>query len=332
MVNQSFPIEISTVDDALAALKRNRGSFEEWMDCANIFAKHSMWKDLETAASKALSSVVNRPMRTTLLIEAAQRFAAGNLGDFKSRSDFENNCRSSLQEVKKLKKSVPRESKKFHAYIDSLTQALDEILILLADGSPEALTSIASKLRKKLARPDLCIRVADIALRQDPSVMPGYVTRGSAYIDLGEFSRAEKDLKFAESDQKSRPFALASHTRLLIRQGKFEEALLVGDELFLRKVSRPVILLMIAAARGANNKREFERFMKLAELSTDPGRGSGRTLLLRQTIRILIENKQFDTAQKLIEEIARFDKPGQLKRLRQSLDKARNAQIESIPT
>ena len=316
------PIEILTVEDAIKALDRKRGSFEEWLECATIFAKLSMWDYLEKAAYRALESATTRPIKPSLLADAAKRYAAGALGDFKNKSEFEMSCRNTSRDLKKIRESLPKGRTKVDEQLENLTQILDEILILLADGSPEALTSIASRLRKRLGRSDLAIRVADIALRQDSSVIPGYVVRGSALTDVGEYTRAILDFELAERDKKSRPYAIAAHTRLLIRQGKFKDALTKGQELYLRKMSRPLILLMIAAARGANNRDEFERLMKLAESVKDSGKGSGRTLLMRQAIRLLIENGQFDTAKRLIEEISEFDRPSQVKALNQSLQRA----------
>ena len=316
------PIEIFNVEDAIKALDRKKGSFEEWLECATIFAKFSMWEYLEKAAYRALESATSRPIRPSLLVDAAKRYAAGSLGDFKNKSEFEASCRSTTRDLKKIRETLPKGATKVDEQLDNLTQVLDEILILLADGSPEALTSIAARLRKRLGRSDLAIRVADIALRQDSSVIPGYVVRGSALTDIGEYSRAIVDFEFAERDKKSRPYAIAAHTRLLIRQGMFKDALTKGQELYLRKMTRPIILLMIAAAHGANNRVEFERLMKLAESVKDAGKGSGRTLLMRQAIRLLIENGQFDIARKLLEEISEFDRPSQIKALNKSLQQA----------
>ena len=312
---------IQSLDDAIAALKRKKGSFEEWLECAQIFAKHSMWSHLEEASKRALESALKRPIKPTLLIEAAKRYASGSLKVFNSKSEFESNCRKSQKELLALKEVIPIDKKRVHTYLESLNDELDEILILLADGSPEALTSIASRLRKRLGRSDLAIRVADIALHSDSSVIPAYVTRGSAHTDLGDFLHAESDFEFAEKDTKSRPYAIAGHTRLLIKQGKFVDALEKGDELLLRKVSRPIIFLMAAAAKGAGDHAAFERFLKIAESLPESTSGSGRTLLMRQAIRILIENRQFDAASELIQELATFDRPLQVKFLTTKLNK-----------
>jgi tetratricopeptide (TPR) repeat protein len=312
---------IQSLDDAIAALKRKKGSFEEWLECAQIFAKHSMWSHLEEASKRALESALKRPIKPTLLIEAAKRYASGSLKVFNSKSEFESNCRKSQKELLALKEVIPIDKKRVHTYLESLNDELDEILILLADGSPEALTSIASRLRKRLGRSDLAIRVADIALHSDSSVIPAYVTRGSAHTDLGDFLHAESDFEFAEKDTKSRPYAIAGHTRLLIKQGKFVDALEKGDELLLRKVSRPIIFLMAAAAKGAGDHAAFERFLKIAESLPESTSGSGRTLLMRQAIRILIENRQFDAARELIQELATFDRPLQVKFLTTKLNK-----------
>ena len=312
---------IQSLDDAIAALKRKKGSFEEWLECAQIFAKHSMWSHLEEASKRALESALKRPIKPTLLIEAAKRYASGSLKVFNSKSEFESNCRKSQKELLALKEVIPIDKKRVHTYLESLNDELDEILILLADGSPEALTSIASRLRKRLGRSDLAIRVADIALHSDSSVIPAYVTRGSAHTDLGYFLHAESDFEFAEKDTKSRPYAIAGHTRLLIKQGKFVDALEKGDELLLRKVSRPIIFLMAAAAKGAGDHAAFERFLKIAESLPESTSGSGRTLLMRQAIRILIENRQFDAARELIQELATFYRPSQVKFLTTKLNK-----------
>lgn len=330
MAGPQEPIEIWTLEDALNALNRSRGSFEEWLECAAIFAKYSRWRELERAAELALESATKRTIRPALLADAAKRFAAGSLGDFKNKSDFELNCRKSSNELIRIKSTIPVEKKRMRDQIDSLMKVLDEILILLSDGSPEALTSIAARLRKKLGRPDLAIRVADIALKYDPLVIPGYVTRGSAFTDIGNYSSAVKDFEFAEKYPKSRTYAIAGYTRLLIRQGNFKHALIKGEELFLNKISRPLILLLIAAARGANDKEKFERLIKLAESVKDTGKGSGRTLLMRQAIRILIENEQFETAQELLDELTLFDRPSQISSLKKQLNQAQKLSDQAL--
>lgn len=50
------PVEISTVSNAIAALERRKGSFEEWLDCARIFSANRMWDELEKSALEAFGS------------------------------------------------------------------------------------------------------------------------------------------------------------------------------------------------------------------------------------------------------------------------------------
>jgi tetratricopeptide (TPR) repeat protein len=332
MQKSDAPIQISSIQEALDALQRKHGSFEEWLECAYIFSQSSMWSHLEIAASRAFMSAISRPIRPAMLADAAKRFAAGSLGNFNNKSEFELNCQKSLIGLKKLQENIPIDKKKALMDIQNLIQVFDEILILLAEGSPPALTSIAAKLRKRLGRSDLAIRVADIAIRVDPCIISGYVVRGSAYTDMGDFLNASKDLEVAENDSKSRPYAVAAYTRLLIRQGKFTQALSKGEELLTRKTSRPLILLMIAAARGANDMTKYERYMSIAQNTKVPERRGGRILLTRQAIRILIENQQFVTAQELILELSHFDKPSQVKSLSALLEKTKkNAVFEMKP-
>ena len=78
---------------------------------------------------------------------------------------------------------------------------------------------------------------------------------------------------------------------------------------------------MAAAAKGAGDHAAFERFLKIAESLPESTSGSGRTLLMRQAIRILIENRQFDAARELIQELATFDRPSQVKFLTTKLNK-----------
>ena len=102
---------IQSLDDAIAALKRKKGSFEEWLECAQIFAKHSMWSHLEEASKRALESALKRPIKPTLLIEAARRYASGSLKVFNSKSEFESNCRKSQKELLALKEVIPIDKK-----------------------------------------------------------------------------------------------------------------------------------------------------------------------------------------------------------------------------
>jgi hypothetical protein len=56
MDNQDLlePIKITNLMQAQVALKRARGSFEEWMECAHIFSINKSWPELEQAAWRAM--------------------------------------------------------------------------------------------------------------------------------------------------------------------------------------------------------------------------------------------------------------------------------------
>ena len=319
------PIEIATVSDAKAALERRKGSFEEWLDCARIFSANRMWEELEKSALRAMEAATKRPIRPILLKEAAMRFAAGSLKSFSSESEFKENCDKTISTLKEFSTLLPNESDRMRTYFDSVIEALDEITILLADGSPQALVSIASKLRKRVGRPDLSIIVAGVALQLDSEQFAAHTTRGSAFTEMEEFGKALSDFSVAKKDPKCRPYAIAGHTKLLITQGDFRHALEIGSELLKRKHSRPMLYMLAAAAKGADDENKFNWLVKQAEALPDVPTGTGRTLLLRQSIRILIENKQFDVAEALLTQLAQTDKPARIKTLQAQIDKAKSA-------
>lgn len=326
------PVEISTVSDALAALKRRKGSFEEWLDCARIFSANRMWDELESSALRAMEAATNRPIRPILLKEAAMRFAAGSLKSFSSKSEFKENCDETISTLKEFSKLFPNESDRLKTYFDSVIEALDEITILLADGSPQALVSIASKLRKRLGRPDLSIIVASVALQLDSEQFAAYTTRGSAFTEIEEFGKALGDFSIAEKDPKSRPYAIAGHTKLLITKGDFKYALDIGSELLKRKHSKPMLYMLAAAAKGAGDESKFNWLVKQAETLPDVTPGTGRILLLRQSIRILIENKQYEIAEVLVLQLAELDKPNRIKSLQAQIHKAKSANPGNLPS
>jgi hypothetical protein len=319
------PIQILSVPDAIEAMKRPKGSFEEWLDCARIFSANRMWSELEDASLKALESAANRPMKPILLKEAAMRFAAGSLRTFSSEKEFKENCNESINTLREIAKLFPQKSNRFKSYLDSVIDALDEIVILLSEGSTYALTSIASKLRKKIGRPDLAIKVANVAISMDSAQFAARTTRGSAYAELEEFNKALEDFLFAESDKRARPFAIAGHTKLLIMQGDFHAALDLGSELLKGKFSRPLLYLLAAAAKGADDEAKFNWLVNQAEALPEVPEGTGKILLMRQSIRILIENKQFDVAEALLKQLETLDKPGRIKGLSLQIQKARAA-------
>jgi len=319
------PIPITNVLEARDALKRKKGSFEEWLDCARIFGVNRLWDELEQAALKALESAVNRPIKPVLLKQAALNFAAGSLKIFSSKEEFGRNCRETIFTLREFSNLFPKESERIKTYIDSVIQALDEITILLADGSPQALVSIASKLRKSIGRPDLSIIVAGVALKDDAEQYAAHTTRGAAYTELESYGMALDDFLIAENDAKSRPYAIAGHTKLLIMQGEFVSALDKGSELLKRKHTKPMLYMLAAAAKGAGDESKFNWLVKQAEALPDVRPGSGKILLLRQSIRILIENKQFDVAEALINQLSTIDKPGRINSLHVDLQKAKTA-------
>jgi hypothetical protein len=325
------PVEIATVSDAIAALKRRKGSFEEWLDCARIFSANRMWDELEKSALRALEAATNRPIRPVLLKEAAIRFAAGSLKNFSSKSEFNDNCFETISILKEFSQLFPNESDRMKTHFDSVIDALDEITILLADGSPQALVSIASKLRKRVGRPDLSIIVAGVALQLDSEQFAAHTTRGSAFTEMEEFGKALNDFSIAEKDPKCRPYAIAGHTKLLITQGDFLDALEIGSELLKRKHSRPMLYMLAAAAKGAGDESKFNWLVKQAEALPDVPPGTGKVLLIRQSVRILIENKQFDIAEALVAQLAEIDKPARIKTLRAQIGKAKSAIAGGIP-
>ena len=324
------PVEIATVSDAIAALERRKGSFEEWLDCARIFSANRMWDELEKSALRAMEAATNRPIRPILLKEAAMRFAAGSLKSFSSKSEFKDNCDETISTLKEFSKLFPSESDRLKKYFDSVIEALDEITILLADGSPQALVSIASKLRKRVGRPDLSIIVAGVALQLDSEQFAAHTTRGSAFTEMEEFGKALSDFSIAEKDPKSRPYAIAGHTKLLITQGDFKYALDIGSELLKRKHSKPMLYMLAAAAKGAGDEGKFNWLVKQAEALPDVTPGTGKILLLRQSIRILIENRQYEIAEALVVQLAEFDKPARIKSLQAQIDKAKSANAGNL--
>jgi hypothetical protein len=319
------PIVISTVEDAVTALARPKGSFEEWLECARIFSANRMWDELEKSALRAMQAATNRPIKPILLKEAAMRFAAGSLKTFSSEAEFKENCDETVFTLKKFSKLFPNESNRIKKYFESVIDALDEITILLADGSPQALVSIASKLRKRIGRPDLSILVAGVALRLDSEQYAAHTTRGSAFTEIEQFDKALKDFEIAEKDSKSRPYAIAGHTKLLIMRGEFVYALEIGAELLKGKHSKPMLYMLAAAAKGAGDDSKFNWLVRQAEALPDVQPGSGKILLLRQSIRILIENKQFEVAEALVNQLSEIDKPARIKTLKSQIEFAKSA-------
>ncbi len=327
------PIAIKTVDEAREALKRPRGSFEEWLECARIFSANKLWSELEKSAQKALESATRRPLKPTLLKEAAMRFAAGSLRDFHSKEEFRRNCEDTSATLNEFNGLLNKDSERFRTYFESVIEALDEIALLLADGSPHALTSISSKLRKRLGRADLAVTVANVAINTDPKQYAAFTTRGAAFSELSEYEKALNDFKFAESDSQSRPFAIAGHTKLLIRQSEYSAAIKLGWELLKTgKKRKSILFLLAAAAKGAGDEERFKWLISEAELLPDVAPGSGRVLLTRQAIRILIENRQFDVAAKLLLQYAEITSEGRYKALQKELLAAeRESNLARIP-
>ena len=327
MTNETLmdAVKIQTIAEARAALRRPKGSFEEWLDCSRIFSANRMWDELETSALRALESATNRPIKPLLLKEAAMRFAAGSLKSFSSEIEFKDNCSTTVGTLKEISKLFPNESERIKSYFESVIEALDEIILLLADGSPQALVSISSKLRKRIGRPDLAIVVAGVALKMDSKQFAAHTTRGSALTEMEQFSKALRDFEIAETDTKSRPYAIAGHTKLLITQGDFNSALEIGSELLKKKHTRPMLYMLAAAAKGAGDEAKFNWLVKQAESLPDVAPGSGKMLLMRQSIKILIENKQFEIAEQLLIQLSQIDKPGRIRTLKSQISIARAA-------
>jgi hypothetical protein len=91
------------------------------------------------------------------------------------------------------------------------------------------------------------------------------------------------------------------------------------------KFSRPLLYLLAAAAKGADDETKFKWLVNQAEALPEVAEGTGKILLMRQSIRILIENKQFDVAEALLKQLETLDKPGRIKGLSVQIQKARAA-------
>lgn len=312
------PIEIKTLDDARIALNRENGSFEEWLDCARIFSQNLDWPRLEMATEKAFTSIGNRDIGIINIREAATRFAAGSLSKVIKFEHLEIKSHETRSKLIHLKEQIPSDKKKQYEAIDSVIQVLDEVLLLLSDGTPEALVGVASRLRKRLGRPDLCIATANRVLAIQKDSAPARTTRGAAWTDLGRYEKALKDFEKAEMDKRGRIYALAGHSRLLICKGDFLEAFEVGSELLQTKVNKPILYMLAAAAKGAGLNEEFNRLVRIAEKLPGVTSKQGRLILTRKAIEFLIISKQFQLASEMILHLREFDKsrkPGDLEKL-----------------
>jgi tetratricopeptide (TPR) repeat protein len=299
---------ITTLQEARNAMTRERGSFEEWLECSQVFSKTKNWEELEIAAKRALEAAGKRPIKAPLLKEAAMRFAAGSLKNFASKNQFEESCNKTVLTLREYARLFPDAKNEMKTYLDSVIETMDEILILLTDGSPAALVGIASRIRKKIGRPDLAIQIATVALSVEPNLIPAHTTRGSAYVEMEQFSSALSDFLIAEGDKESRSYAIAGHTKMLICQAYFVDALDLGAELLKLPRTKPILYLLAAAAKGANDNQKFDWLVSEAEKLPDVRSGSGRKLLMRQSIELLISQNQFDVAKALLEELLTFDK------------------------
>jgi tetratricopeptide (TPR) repeat protein len=324
MDNQDLlePIKITNLTQAQVALKRARGSFEEWMECSHIFSINKSWPELEQAAWRAMQDAVHRPIGPLKLQEAAKRFAAASLDVAGSKQGLENSCTNAKSRLEQILNKIDIDNEKLRAPISEQIKTLDEILILLAEGSPQAHVSIASKLRNQLGRADLAIIVATIAIKMDNHEYAAYTTRGAAYSESESFELALKDFSKAEQSEISRRYALAGHTKLLLRQGNYSSALSVGSQLLRYQHTKPMLYLLAAAAKGAGDIEKFDWLISRAEVLLDMEPGTGRILLTRQSIRILIENKQFETAAKVLQELEKIDKLSFINRIKKELHQA----------
>lgn len=324
------PIKITNLSQALAALNRDKGSFEEWMECTHIFSAHKMWGELERAAWRALQDVVHRPIPKIRMKEAAKRFASAALATVDNLDEFKKSCSNAKSRLEKVLQGIDAYNAPLKESIDEEIKTLDEILILLSEGSPQAYASIASKLRNRLGRPDLAIIIATLAIRIDNFEYAAYTTRGAAYSEIDSYEMALNDFSVAERSESSRKYAIAGHTKLLIRQSNYSSALTLGSELLRYPHTKPMLFLLATAARGAGDTEKFNWLIKKAEKLTEVPSGTGRLLLTRQSIKILIETKQFELADKLLLELEVLDKPSNVAKLKRELEQAVIVSRESL--
>lgn len=300
------PLGVHTVDELRLRLQSGIGSFEDWIDGVDVARRAQAWELLEAAALRALGSARGRRVKDKDLTSAALAVASSTMGAPTTLGDVDRGLQRAYARLKAAadRASASPDFARSVAAAFRAADAIDENLLLLAQGSSGAMAQVAGWLRRDVGRPDAALVVLDHALAMDPSNAACHVSRAAALLDLGKPHTAGASLDRAEALDPGSPYAVRCRIRQLMVVGSPAEALALAEVHLAQSRRAADIALMVAAATQSGDrdyaKTVAERFDSAVD--DDPRRD---ILLLRQAAEQLIVDGHLVEAGELLRDLRR---------------------------
>lgn len=295
---------VRTIDELRSRLHSGIGSFEDWVDGVEVARRAHAWEMLEAAALRALGSARGRPVRDKDLTSAALAVAASTLGSPTTLGDVDRGLQRASSRLRTAadRASTSPDYARSVAVAVRAADAIDENLLLLAQGSSSAMAQVAGWLRREVSRPDAALVVLDHALVMEPGDAACHVSRAAALLDLGKPHTAGASLDRAEALEPGNPYAVRCRIRQLMVVGAPAEALALAEVHLAQSRRVADIALMVAAATQAGDR---DHARSLAErfdsaVHDDPKR---EILILRQAAEQLIVDGYLVEARDLLRDL-----------------------------
>lgn len=164
------------------------GSLQDLLAQSNLAWEKQDWDKYEMLAKRLLSSGLNNKLANDNLLSVAKRYLGAWLKHGEEIFSAIPNTVSLQLKMSELETWSASNNTDWLLNDDS-KRAIHEIILLAPDKSHQAQVQISSALRK-VARPDLAVKVADNVLTSSRLNYYALASKGAALTDLGKYDHA----------------------------------------------------------------------------------------------------------------------------------------------
>ncbi|GIU92731.1 MAG: hypothetical protein KatS3mg011_1637 [Acidimicrobiia bacterium] len=180
---------------------------------------------------------------------------------------------------------------------------LEELLLLLSDGSAASLISACSRLRRLEAPAQARMAVAKALEAPDCDRRRALTTAGAAALDLGLVEMARRELEEAHSLDRESPYTTAALGRCALLSEDYDEAASWANQTVALGKPDSGWALMAAIARTVGDEEAFRNAITKAEEFAEEGLSSRWPLFVAG--RLLVESGDPGGAEKIAAELRR---------------------------
>lgn len=274
--SQFAPSEIATVEQAEHALAYPRLSFEQLIECIQVFREARKWRLHQDASERIIKEGLGarrRSLTPTKVEAAAREILNGYLEEAAGLDDLGSCVAKAEHWIDRLSEAATFDPVTGE-YLEGTREDLNQLLLLVNKSTSRCLLPMA-KLLRRFARPDLAEAAATKKLSANPDDVAALTSRGAAYTDLKRLRDATRDHERAIKLDPESSHAWNSYSRTLQEGGHFKEALEAAKRAVELDPSRPASRRLRSAAWAMNDPQaadEAIRILRSAPSSTtSPG-------------------------------------------------------------